>query len=114
MQRDIQTEPSVRLECVPTFCYLGGTLGEEGGMDEAARAREQCAWANKFKELSPILTACGASHHAKGEIFRALVQSVLTYGTETWAIKAENLQSLGRAECMMVRWMCGVSLKDRM
>ena len=30
-------------------------------MDEAARARVRCAWA-KFKELSPILTARGASH----------------------------------------------------
>ena len=25
----------------------------------------------------------------------------------------ENLHSLEREECMMVRWMCGVSLKDR-
>ena len=39
----------------------------------------------------------------KGKIFRACVQSVLTYGTETWAVKAENLRSLERAECMMVR-----------
>ena len=28
-------------------------------------------------------------------------------------MKAENLQNLGRAERMMVRWMCGVSLRDR-
>ena len=28
-------------------------------------------------------------------------------------MKAKNLQSLGRAERMMMRWMCGVSLKDR-
>ena len=28
-------------------------------------------------------------------------------------MKAENLHSLERAERMMVRWMCGVSLKDR-
>ena len=41
------------------------------------------------------------------------VQHVLTYGTETWAMKAENLKSLERTERMMVRWMCGVSLKDR-
>ena len=46
----------------------------------------------------------GASYHMKGKIFRACVLSVLTYATETWAIKAE---------CRMVRWMCGVSLKDR-
>ena len=28
-------------------------------------------------------------------------------------MKAENLKSLERTECMMVRWMCGVFLKDR-
>ena len=110
--KEIVIEPNVKLECVPKFCYLGDTLGAGGGADEAARARVRCAWA-KFKELSPILTAHGASYHIKGKIFRACVQSVLTYGTETWAMKAENLQSLGRAERMMVRWMCGVSLKDR-
>ena len=64
-------------------------------MDEAARARVRCAWA-KFKELSPILMARGASHRMKGKIFRACVQSVLTYryGTETWAMKAEKMHSL--------------------
>ena len=28
-------------------------------------------------------------------------------------MKAENLHSLERVEHIMVRWMCGVSLKDR-
>ena len=110
--REVEIEPNVKLECVPKFCYLGDTLGAGGRADEAARARVRCAWA-KFKRLSPILTAHGASYHMKGKIFRSCVQSVLTYGTETWAMKAENLQSLGRAEHIMVRWMCGVSLKDK-
>ena len=79
---------------------------------EAARAIVRCA---KFKELSPILrlTARGASYHIKGKIYKACVQSALTYGTEPWAMKAENLHSLERVEHMMVRRMCGVSLKDR-
>ena len=51
---------------------------------------KKVSWA-KFKELSPILTAHGASYHMKEKIFRAYVQSVLTYGTETWAMQAENL-----------------------
>ena len=72
----------------------------------------RCAWA-EFKELSLILTARGASYHMKGKIFRAYVQSVLTYGNEIWALKAKNLHNLERAEHMMVIWMCGVSLKDR-
>ena len=38
---------------------------------------------------------------------------MLTYGIETCAMKTENLHSLERAERMMMRWMCGVSLKDR-
>ena len=37
----------------------------------------------KFKELSPILTARGASYRIKGKIYKACVQSALTYGTET-------------------------------
>ena len=104
-------EPNVKLECVPKFCYLGNTLGV-GGVEEAARARGRCAWA-KFKELSPILTAQGASYRIKGKVYKACVQKVLTYGTETWTMKVANLQSLERIKWMMVRWMCGLSLKDR-
>ena len=55
----------------------------------------------------------GASYRIKGRIYRACVQSALTYGTETWTMKKANLQSLERTQRMMVRWMCGVSLKDR-
>ena len=40
LQREVEIEPSVKLECVPKFCYLGDTLGAGGGADEAARARE--------------------------------------------------------------------------
>ena len=110
--KEVVIEPNVKLECVPKFCYLGDTLGAGGGVEEAARARVRCAWA-KFKELSPILTARGASYRIKGKICKACVQSALTYGTETWAMKKANLQSLERTERMMVRWMCGVSLKYR-
>ena len=93
--------------------------------EAATRARVRCAWA-KFKELSPILTARGASYGIphKGKDIKGLCpecidtlnlrgQCVLTCGTETRAMKKANLQSLERTERMMVRWMCGVLLKDR-
>ena len=95
----------MKLECVSKFCYIGDTLGA-GGVEEAARARVRCAWA-KFKELSPILTAQSASYRIKGKIYKACVQSVLTYGTETWAMKKANLHSLERTEQMMARWRIG-------
>ena len=82
--KEVVIEPIVKLECVPKFCCLGDTLGA-GGVEEAARARVSGAWA--------ILTARGASCHIKGKIYKACVQSALTYGTETWAMKRANLQS---------------------
>ena len=68
------------MECVLEFCYLDLMQVVWG---EASRARVRCAWA-KFKELSPILTARGASYHIKGKIYIACVQSVSIYWTETW------------------------------
>ena len=78
--KEVVIEPNVKLECVSKFCYLGDTLGGGGGAEEVARARVRCAWA-KLKELSPILTYRGASYRIKEEIYRACVQSVLTYDT---------------------------------
>jgi len=66
---------------------------------------------NKFKEL--ILTARGASLKLKGKIYTMCIQSVMKYGSETWPMKMEDIQHLQRAEIMMVRWMCGVTLRDR-
>ena len=61
----------MRLECVPKFCYLGDTLGAGLRVKEAARARVRCAW-TKFKELSLILTARGASYHMNGNDMQSL------------------------------------------
>ena len=38
---------------------------------------------------------------------------MLLYGSETWAMKAEDMQRLERTERMVIRWMCGVKLSDR-
>ena len=94
------------------FCYLGDVVGEGGGAEDASRARVRSAWA-KFRELAPILTSRGASLKIKGKVYRACVQTVMVYGSETWPMKTEDMKRLKRAERMMVRWMCGVSLRDR-
>ena len=101
-----------KLECVGNFRYLGDMIGVGGGAEDASRARVRCAWA-KFRELAPILTNRGASLRVKGKIYRACVQRVLVYGSETWPMKSEDLLRLERAERMMWRWMCGVKLEDR-
>jgi hypothetical protein len=87
-------------------------MGCGGGVEDAVRHRVKCAW-GKFRELSPFLTLRGMSLKLKGKLYSACVQSVLVYGSETWALKVGDVQRMMSTERMMVRWMCGVSLKDR-
>jgi hypothetical protein len=101
-----------QLDCVDRFCYLGDAIGDGGGAEEATRATVKCAW-SKIIELAPILTTRGASLKLKGKIYRACVQRVMVYGSETWATKVEDVLRLVRTETAMVTWMCGVTLKDR-
>jgi len=38
----------------------------------------------------------------------------MLHGSETWPVRKENVVALQQAEMTMVRWMCGVKLKDRL
>jgi len=109
---ELQLGQSDKLECVKKFCYLGDMIGAGGGAEEASRTRVRCAW-GKFNQLRPILAARGFSLKMKGKIYRACVQSVLVYGSETWPMKVEDTRRLERTERSMVRRMCGVTLADR-
>ena len=85
------------LECVDKFCYLGDMIGSGGGGEDASSMRVTCAW------VSPILTARRASLKLKGKVYRTGVQSVMVYGSEAWAMKADDMQRLERTERMMIR-----------
>jgi len=37
----------------------------------------------------------------------------MLHGSETWPVSKENEVALQRAKMTMVRWMCGIKLKDR-
>ena len=112
VREEMEIDCEGKVECVGKFCYLGDMIGCGGGAEEASRARVRCAW-SKFRELCPILTARGASLKVKGKLYSMYVQCVMMYGSETWAMKVEDMQRLERTEKMMIRWMCGVTLKDR-
>ena len=66
----------------------------------------------KFRELSGILTSKVALR-LKGKVYGACVRSSMIYGSETWTVNAEQEVKLERAEMRMVRWMCGVSLREK-
>jgi len=37
----------------------------------------------------------------------------MLHGSKTWPVRKENEVALQRTEKRMVRWMCGVKVKDR-
>ena len=97
---------------VESFCYLGDVLDASGGVDSAVRARVRCGW-KKFHELSPFLTSKAPSPKMKGLVYSACVRSCMTYGAETWPLRRDHERTLEKTENRMIRWMNGVSLKDR-
>ena len=99
-------------ECVKSFCYLGDTLDGDGGEDLAATARIRNGWM-KFRELLPFLTSRAPPLEMKGRVYASCVRSSMTYGSETRPLLVDVGLKSERAGMQMIRWMCGISLKDR-
>ena len=93
------------------FCFLGDMLSVDGDADAAVEARIRIGW-NKFRQLVPLLTNKDVSLIMRGRLYSSCVRSSM-HGSETWNIRKENVVALQRAEMRMVKWMCGVKLKDR-
>ena len=49
----------------------------------------------------------------KGRVYASCVRSSTTYGSETSPLLIDVGLKFERAEMQMIRWMCGISLKDR-
>jgi len=104
---------SAELEVVDKFCYLGDMLSVDGDADAAVEARIRIGW-NKFRQLVPLLTNKDVSLIMRGRLYSSCVQSSMLHGSESWPVRKENVVALQRAEMRMVRWMCGIKLKDRL
>jgi len=76
-------------------------------------ARIRIGW-NKFRQLVPLLTNKDVSLIMRGRLYSSCVRSSMLHRSETWPIRKENVVALQRAEMRMVRWMCGIKLKDRL
>jgi len=108
----VDTGASAKLELVDKFCYLGDMLSVDGDADAAVDARIRIGW-NKFRQLVPLLTNKDVSLIMRGRLYSSCVRSSMLHGSETWPVRKENVVALQRAELRMVRWMCGVKVKDR-
>ena len=88
-----------KLELVDKFCYLGDMLRVDGDADTAVEARIRNGW-NKFRQLVPLLTNKDVSLIMRGRLYSSCVR------------RKENVVALQRTEMRMVRWMCGIKLRQ--
>ena len=92
--------------------YECDTLDGDGGADLAATVRIRNGWM-KFRELLPFLTSRAPPLEMKGRMYASCVRSSMTYGSETRPVLVDVGLEFERADMQMIRWMCGISLKDR-
>ena len=99
-------------ECVKSFCYLGDTVNGDGGVDLTATARIRNGWI-KFRELLLFRTSRAPPLEMKGRVYASCVRSSMNYGSETRPLLVDTRLKFERAEMQMIRWMCGILLKDK-
>ena len=91
------------------FTYLGDRLTASGGYEAAVTARTRSGWV-KFRECSELQYGRRFAQKLKGAVYRSYVRPALLYGSETWCLKANEIEIL-RTERSMVRAMCECSSK---
>jgi len=84
----------------------------DGDANAAVEARIQIGW-NKFRQLVPLLTNKDVSLIMRGRLYSSCEQNNMSHRSETWPVRKENVVAHQRAEMRVVRWMCGIQVKDR-
>jgi hypothetical protein len=99
------------LEQVVTFKYLGSVVTAKGGCEEDVKHRIKAAW-QKWKELSGVVCDKRMPVWIKGKVYKTMIRPVMIYGAEAWTLRRKE-ELLERTEMRMLRWILGISLKDR-
>ena len=67
----------------------------------------------KFRQLLPFLISRALPLEMQFRVYASWVKSSMTYGNETRYLLVVVLLRLERSEMKMIRWMFGISMKDR-
>lgn len=100
------------LPAAEKFKYLGSVLEKGGDLGGEINHRVNCGWMN-WRRLSAVLCDRKISGNMKGRLYKRVVRPALMYGAETWAITKAQERKLEVAEMRMLRWMCGLTRRDR-
>jgi hypothetical protein len=95
------------LERVEVFKYLGRLLAYDDNDSQAMRANLKKAH-KSWARVSRVLRAENASPKVCGVFYKAVVQAVLLFGSETWKLSPLSLKSLEQFHIRAARRMAGM------
>ena len=94
------------------FKYLGSSVEETVGTTTEISQRMSAAWRN-WKRYSGVLCDRRMPVKLKGKVYKTVVRPAVLYGAETWATTRGQEARLEVNEMRMLRWMCGVTRRDK-
>ena len=115
--QDMEQRVEVRLDgevikSVDGFNYLGSTITVDGSEEREVTGRIQPGWKN-WREVSGVLCDRRMPVKLKGKVYKTVVRPAMMYGMEATPIKKVNEKRMNVAELKMLRWMSGVTRRDR-
>jgi hypothetical protein len=78
---------------IKQFKYLGRILSEDDTDDAAIKYNLQKA-CKKWGRIGKILSKKDANNKTMGSFYKAIIQSVLLYGSESWVISNHSMKAL--------------------
>ena len=88
------------------------SIEEEGGMETEITKRVEAGWMN-WTKCSGVLCDTRMPVKLKGKVYRTVVRPAMLYGAETLATTKRQESRIEVNEMRMLRWMCGVTRKDK-
>ena len=109
---NIKYSQGTSLRQVNKFKYLGVTISEEGGSEEAVSARVSAAW-GKWRDLSRVISDKKIPRKLKIKLYITVIRLVLLYGAECWTVRKKEEHILEKTEMRILRRIKGVTLRDK-
>lgn len=94
------------------FKYLGSIIQDNGEIDEDVSHRIKVGW-TKWGSVTGVICDDKIPLRLKGKLYKTMIRPAMLYGVECWPTKKVHIQKLMVAEMRMLRWMCGLTLRDR-
>jgi hypothetical protein len=100
------------LDVVDNFTYLGSCVTNDGSIHKEISLRVAKARA-AYAGLGHLWRRKDVSLKTKARVYNASVRSVLLYGCETWALRAEDTRRLETFDQRCLRRLAKVRLSDK-